>query len=420
MIRINQEDISYLLCRNTKTATVTSINHKYNTITIPKSVKHYFTTYIIKSLSRESFYGISLETLKFSNDSNVVCIDESAFARANIQNIEFPKSLTTISNLSFEQSEIQQIDLSNTQITYIGKEAFRYSNLVNIKLPKSIKQIEYRAFFECKCLNSIEIPEDSDLYCIGDEAFAFSSLKNFNIPLKITEFNPTWFYNTPNITNLTFTPSLNRSFKWLDDKQTMIVSKSSSLNEYDTIVFATRLIKYAMIGSDIKHISSYAFDLCTKLTKVEFANDSKLQSIGIGAFSSTSIDSISIPENVSYISTQAFFDCKRLKKIKIPEKSMINNLSYGILQYTPINTIIIPSSVHKIEETSLADCHNLKAIEYLGNNLSFHCFAFNYCCTAKIFSCPNAICFTFDRSILRRFSTSTTFYFNSGAIINTY
>ena len=141
--------------------------------------------------------------------------------------------------------------------------------------------------------------------------------------------------------------------------------------------------------------------------------NSKLESIGINSFACSSIKSISIPKSVFRISLQAFYHCDKLKTIELPDDLNIGTLEYGILENTKISTLKIPKSVYRIDETALADCNNLAAIEYLGSNLSFHCFAFNYHCYAQIFSCPNAFYFDFDRDILRKFSLTTIFFFKA-------
>ena len=267
----------------------------------------------------------------FEEDSNYEIIGKNAFCRSSIQSMIFPKSLKVISDSAFAMSKIQHVDLSKTQLEYICNEAFSYSSLVDILLPKTIRKIGSRAFFECKNLETIEIPEDSDLSIIGYQAFAFSSLKNLTLPLKITDFDTTWFFSTPRI-NLSFTGTLNRSFHWYDDKHTMIV------NNDHMIVFADRNIKRARIGNDIKHIGDYAFNNCTKLFKVEFEKDSILKSIGVNSFACSSIESISIPKSVHKISLQAFYYCNNLKSIDLPDDLKIDALEYGILHNTKIRS----------------------------------------------------------------------------------
>lgn len=414
MKRKHKDGITYLLCKITKTAYVNHVNSNKDEIIIPRSIKHYFTKYTIKSLNRDSFSLKNIKLLKFSDDSDVEMIDEDAFNGSIIQDIEFPKSLKIISDSSFISCNLQQIDLSNTQIKIIGEKAFYHSNLANIKLPKSIKQIQNEAFLECKNLNSIEIPEDSDLKFIGFHAFAYSTLKKFTIPLKIKDFNPDWFFSTSQLTDLTFTPHLNRNFRWYDEGRSIIVSRSSDSDQFDMIVFAKRNIRQAMIGRDINHINDHAFYYCNKLTKIEFSKNSELKSIGLGSFSFSSIESISIPKSVFSIRSQAFYCCKCLKKVDIPSDSKINTLQYGVFQYAPIETIIIPSNVDKVNRTALAQCKNLKAIEYLGKKISFQFFAIDYFCYAQIFSCPNVSFHSIsDQDLLTKFSYTTTLFFNS-------
>lgn len=203
MIRYEKDGISFLLCKKTNTATILRLHSHNDVIIIPREVKRYFRTYSVKSIDGQYCLYSDASRIEFEEESNFESICSNAFCKSSIQSIIFPKSLKIISASAFKLSKIQHIDLSKTQLEYIHDEAFSYSSLVDIQLPKSIRQIGNRSFFECKALETIEIPDDSDLYSIGYQAFAFSSLQNLTLPLKITEFDSSWFFQTPRI-NLCF------------------------------------------------------------------------------------------------------------------------------------------------------------------------------------------------------------------------
>ena len=79
------------------------------------------------------------------------------------------------------------------------------------------------------------------------------------------------------MTKIIISPS-NGQFKFIDDEY--LIGKSESSNEeFDTLLFVRRDIKEISIPSNIKIISSYAFDKCKNLTKVEFETNSNLQTI---------------------------------------------------------------------------------------------------------------------------------------------
>lgn len=66
-------------------------------------------------------------------------------------------------------------------------------------------------------------------------------------------------------------------------------------DNYDSLIFARRDIKDAIIPSDIVTISDCAFLGCNKLKTFSFHNDSKLKKLGNQLFQGSSIEQMSIP-----------------------------------------------------------------------------------------------------------------------------
>ena len=60
-------------------------------------------------------------------------------------------------------------------------------------------------------------------------------------------------------------------------------------------IFARRDIEEVIIPTNIKIISSYSFEKCTNLHKIEISPESQLRIIERNAFSETNIETIFIP-----------------------------------------------------------------------------------------------------------------------------
>ncbi len=80
------------------------------------------------------------------------------------------------------------------------------------------------------------------------------------------------------------------------------------------------ILKEVIIPDSVTSIDVYAFNACGALTSIEFAENSKLTSIGNCAFQNcTSLTSITIPDGVTSIGDSAFYNCNSLTSITIPD-----------------------------------------------------------------------------------------------------
>ena len=87
----------------------------------------------------------------------------------------------------------------------------------------------------------------------------------------------------------------------------MIGKSDEKVDEYDNLLFASRVIEEISIPSNIKIISSHAFAKCSHLKKIEIQKNSNLQTIGAKAFSNTIIEKIFIPPKTSKICGDSFY-----------------------------------------------------------------------------------------------------------------
>ena len=102
------------------------------------------------------------------------------------------------------------------------------------------------------------------------------------------------------------------------------------------------VIKHAYIGKDITTLSGYAFFRCSNLQTVDFAKDSKLESVGKQAFlkdyslkkiifpdsvttlgtymfSSSGIETVVLPKGTTLIPTRLLEKCEKLTSVVVPE-----------------------------------------------------------------------------------------------------
>lgn len=88
----------------------------------------------------------------------------------------------------------------------------------------------------------------------------------------------------------------------MDEKHQIIIEKSDPNKEiFDTIIFANRNIKRAIIPNYIKHIKSHSFEYCNELKTIEISEDSELISLCKEVFSLSSIENFFIPANTEML-----------------------------------------------------------------------------------------------------------------------
>lgn len=195
-----------------------------------------------------------------------------------------------------------------------------------------ITSVGYRAFFECKDLTSISIPEG--VTSIGELAFYnCKELSTLAIPNSVTSIGEKAFFYCSKITDLT-------------------------------------------ISNTIKEIPDYAFEGCSSLTSIIIPES--VNKIGARAFSScTSLQTAIIPNSVSVIGQYAFCSCKNLTSIKIPENAYLS--SYAFRSCSNLTSVTIPNGVTFMGFSVFDYCSKLKTVTIGKDIKKIQGEAFAYC-----------------------------------------
>lgn len=319
----------------------------------------------VNKIDSYAFYGSKLKTVEFAENCELKIIDDSAFSFTNIQRIMFPSSITHIMNNAFcSCNQLDEIDFEkNSNLRFIGSYAFRKCSIKSIKIPQFVTVIQQSAFRDCKNLKEVIFSKESELVSIENNVFCNCPLENIVIPSKVVELQPFCFFGINNLNSITLESIDNSFYCYYNDS--FILKKSHHKNKYfDVLFIARKNIEVASIPSFIKHISSCAFHSCSKLNKIEFPNDSKLESIGEESFYCSSLKQITIPSHVNRIGDSAFYSSKNLQKIEFAEKSNLKSIGKSAFYETSIEHIIIPASVNQIDDCSFKNCTKLKTVDY--------------------------------------------------------
>ncbi|MBQ3483291.1 MAG: leucine-rich repeat domain-containing protein [Clostridia bacterium] len=185
----------------------------------------------------------------------------------------------------------------------IGDAAFRTcTELVDVDLPKTVKRIGSRAFWDCVSLKTFTVKEGSELTEIGYGAFSgCAGLLQFNLyeDSKITAIGKSAFAGCAKITGI-------------------LLPKGITAIEPYTFKNCTELLRITVPAS-VTSIGEYAFEKCVKLTKLSFASDSKLVSVGMSAFDyCEGLQEVKLPDTVERIGASAFRHCTSLRAFTLP------------------------------------------------------------------------------------------------------
>ena len=99
------------------------------------------------------------------------------------------------------------------------------------------------------------------------------------------------------------------------------------------------------IPCTLESIGEECFNECKSLEKVTFESVSCLKTIGVNAFSFTSLSEVAIPSSVEVIGNWCFSSCKSLQEVTFESGSSLKTIGGDAFYGTSLSEITIPSSV---------------------------------------------------------------------------
>ncbi|KAK8841773.1 hypothetical protein M9Y10_026722 [Tritrichomonas musculus] len=113
-----------------------------------------------------------LNSIEFSNNSNLREIKKNAFSRCSIENIVIPANVIRLSQKVFDQCyNLKKVEFEeNSKIHSIDKNTFEKTPIKSILLPTNVNCVRCNAFLSCSELACFE--------CLGDDLFFESNCFN--------------------------------------------------------------------------------------------------------------------------------------------------------------------------------------------------------------------------------------------------
>ena len=172
-----------------------------------------------------------------------------------LETIVFSKSMTIIENEPFQGCiNLRSVVFANdSQLREIGYKAFyRCKSLLSIDIPDSVNIIGEDAFYECTNLESVLFTDQSCLQEIGRYAFGrCESLQAIIIPKSVTELGEGAFYDCVKLKAVIFA-----------EHSTIQTIKEYTFNECTSLQFIN-------IPTTVTTIENHAFDWCHVLQVID-------------------------------------------------------------------------------------------------------------------------------------------------------
>ncbi|MEG1560303.1 MAG: leucine-rich repeat domain-containing protein [Clostridia bacterium] len=324
------------------------------------------------------------DILKVSLPSCLTKIGNAAFYDCiELEMIDIPKSVYSIGFSAFKNTDF--LTANNDEeffsvgdgilISYNGEstdiklpsgikwltDVFSASNCKSIELNDGLLGISAYAFYECKYLTSINIP--NSVGYIGEYAFYnCAELNNIAISKNIYEIDRDAFMNT----------------KWLKSKLKDFIVVGDGVLIYAPDDTAELIIpegvkviaeyafanKYSLekltIPEGVEFIDEYAFSGCTKLKEINIPNS--VTRFGSGLFEScVALTDINLPESMKFIPRNMFDACTSLIAIELP-KDLERIDTEAFLDCSALTNAVIPENTTFLGERAFLGCGSLKSI----------------------------------------------------------
>ena len=300
---------------------------------------------------------------------------EIKFADNSILTKSTSKSLTICRNTILPMDEFCcSTNIPDNQIWYTSSDdkvvspyanyVFGVANIVSnkyengrgvITFNKDVNKIGGSAFYKCKTITSISIP--NSVTEIGASAFSqCTSLSSIIIPDNVVQIGNNAFLECENLKNIN-------------------------------------------LGNGLTTIGGSAFRNCYSLTSIVIPNS--VNSIGTSAFDACrSLESIIIPQGVAIIKDEMFKSCSNLASVTIPD-SVISIGDYAFRDCSSLTSITIPNGVTSIGNYSFCGCCNFTSITIPNNVISIGDYAFYNCIDLKNTYCKPTVPPTLGNAVFK-------------------
>ena len=275
---------------------------------------------------------------------NITGIDDSAFDNcAGLTTVTVPTSVRNIGNYAFRNcTDLELITFPDVTITFGTNVMEGCTSLVNFTIPShmtsipeaffkgctslqtvtvsgTLINIAWSAFEGCSSLTSAGFAIPNSVISIGYNAFkGCGSLTSVTIPSGVTKLENNVFQNCTSLNSVTLPNTLTeiKAHVFRGCSSLATINFPESLTKIGVYAFngCSSLMNVNMENTNVNYIDSYAFENCTNLTTLKFANN--LSYLGDYAFHNCGeIRYVEFPRTYTSVGARTFMGCAKLLEV---------------------------------------------------------------------------------------------------------
>ena len=331
----------------------------------------------------------NLETVIFTENSSLRSIGKSAFeSTPSLKSFIFPATVVSVDKYCFRNSGLSGTVIIPANLRGYGEGMFAACyNLTDILVEEGNANyvdvdgvvyntnqtvlIEYPAGnlrTSYQTLNSTEV--------IGDYSFYGSRNLNYiTISENVTDINPYAFYDCKYV-----------YYYYLNENLINIGEYAFSENTS---------LSYIRIPKETRLISRCSFANDYNLTSIDLSDDTEMARIGVRAFAFTGLQTFRVPANITSIAQYAFEGCSSLRSVTFAENSKLEHISaYFFNGCENISTIVFEqgSALKSIQAHGLQGLTNLCTIDFGNAQIeNIDNYAFRNCSSLRDLVIPSTV-----------------------------
>ncbi len=254
-------------------------------------------------------------------------------------------------------------------ITSIGYASFyECKNLESVQLPASLEKISNSAFYRCSKLSSVTFPDT--LKSIGNSAFEeCSSLTSLEIPDSVTSIGKSAFESCSGLISIKLSENITK----ISENMLYECKGLTSLN----------------IPDGVTSVEQYALRDCTSMTDITIPES--VTYFGYGAFWDNAWLDAKKQENPFVIVNNILIDASECTgNVSIPEN--VKTIGVGAFYFNEnVTSVEMSDNVKKIEESAFYYCTALESINLSDSIESIERWAFRQCHKLVLDKIPNSV-----------------------------
>lgn len=287
----------------------------------------------------------------------VVGVGKSAFSGSDrLSAVTLPSTLTYIADEAFYRCKSLAGVIIPEWVTSIGASAFDgCASIESITLPDKVSELGKNTFARCAALKSAtlspaiaNVPEGAFYGC--------TALEDINIPEGVQTFGRQAFSYCEALAAITFPSTVTAlgDHLFTSCKNLTTVSLSENLAELPSYCFAwCGSLKNIELPAGLTAISDHAFTDCEMLERISLPMGVK--AIPDDVFGGCSSLSEVVMGEVESIGSMAFYECKSLTSIELPETlKSIGTLAFYDCRLT---SLTLPSSLMEVGYSAFDKCY---------------------------------------------------------------